>query len=433
MAQHLVDLSVLEQLAQMPVKKRRVVLGGLGKGELEQLLAWPARARPQQLPPEGDWFGWLIMAGRAWGKTRTGAEHCNWRVATGRSHRLALIARSPADVRDTMIEGESGIIACAPNSLRPIYESTKRRLVWPNGAFALCFSSYEPDLLRGVQFDFAWCDELASWHQPREAWDNLMLALRLGDKPQVIITTTPRPIGLMRELAMDERFVHVRGSTYDNKANLSQTFYTEVVARYEGTSSGRQELYGDVLEDAEGALWKRAWVDDTRVWTTPDLLRTVVAIDPAATSNETADETGIIAAAIGKDKHWYVLRDISGRYTPRGWAEAAIGLAGQLKADRIIGETNNGGEMVEYTLRTVRANVPYKAVHASQGKRARAEPVASLYERGLVHHVGGFPELEDQLCNWQPLTGDRSPDRLDALVWALTELQGSTGRIGFYG
>jgi predicted phage terminase large subunit-like protein len=366
--------------------------------------------------------------GRGAGKTRSGAEWIRQRVLSGSSGRIALVAQTPADVRDVMVEGESGILTISPPWDMPVYEPSKRRLTWANGAFALAFSSYEPDRLRGPQFDTAWCDELASWKYGRETWDNLMFTLRLGRHPRVAVTTTPKPIKLVRDLMARTDCVVSRGSTYDNMANLPQQFFQTIMNQYEGTSLGRQEIYAEVMDEAEGALWSRDWLDLYRVSTAPDSLnRIIVAIDPAVTSHDQSDETGIVAVGLGENDNIYVLDDLSGRYTPDGWARAAIGLYDKLRADLIVGEVNNGGDMVEYTLRTVSSTIPYKAVHASRGKKARAEPVAALYEQGKVHHVGSFPDLEDQMCTWEPLSSDGSPDRMDALVWAASELV-QTGR-----
>lgn len=386
------------------------------------LFDWRSWAREKQLPPLGDWLIWLLLMGRGSGKTRTGAEETRRGVAAGEYGRIALVGKTPADVRDVMVEGDSGLITIAPPESRPIYTPTKRRLEWPNGATALAFSSYEPDQLRGPQFDFAWCDELGAWKYPDETWDNLMFALRLGEHPRVVVTTTPKPIQLLRKLLAQPTTVATRGSSYENRANLAPAFFETIIARYEGTRTGRQEIYAELLDEAEGALWKRDWLDLTRIREAPDLQRIVVAIDPAVTSGDKSDETGIVGGGIDENRHGYLLADESGRYTPDGWARKAIELFHRLGADRIIGEVNNGGDMVEHTLRTVDATIPYKAVHASRGKQARAEPIAALYEQGKIHHVGAFSELEDQLVTWEPNSGERSPDRLDADVWLFTEL-----------
>ena len=287
---------------------------------------------------------------------------------------------------------------------------------------ATTYSADEPDLLRGPQHDAAVCDELASWQYQGEAWSNLEFGLRLGKNPQTIITTTPRPTKLIQTLLGLPTTIVTRGSTYDNSDNLPTSVLSKLRARYEGTRLGRQELHGEVLDDVPGALWAREQIDKSRVKEAADMRRVVVAIDPAVTSGEDSDETGIVVAGRGSDGHYYVLADRSCRMSPYGWATRAVVAFDDLRADRVVAETNNGGDMVELTIRTVRKNIPYAAVHASRGKRVRAEPIAALYEQGKVHHVGALPELEDQMCTFLPEGGEGSPDRVDALVWALTEL-----------
>lgn len=390
--------------------------------------SWPAVARPNQLRPPGDWWQiWLLLAGRGFGKTRTLAEWVCEQAASGQASRIALVAATAADARDVLVEGESGILAVAPPWCRPIYEPSKRRLTWPNGVIATTFSAEEPDRLRGPQHDAAVCDELASWSHP-ETWDMLQFGLRLGRKPRCLIATTPRPTKLLRELLAREGHdvVVTRGSSYDNKANLAPAFFAQIVKKYEGTRLGRQELNAELLEDTPGALWSQGLIDGTRISAAPELTRIVVAIDPAATSGEDADETGVVVVGQDKDGQGYVLADCSGRYTPIEWARIAISAYRTHHADRIVAERNNGGDMVEATLRMVDQNVPVTTVWASRGKVTRAEPISALYEQGRMHHVGTFPQLEDQLTNFTS-DFDReaagySPDRLDAMVWAATEL-----------
>jgi phage terminase large subunit-like protein len=324
-----------------------------------------------------------------------------------------------------MVEGESGILAISPPDNMPTYEPSKRRLTWPNGAIATTFTADEPSLLRGPQHDRAWCDELASWRY-LEAWDNLMLGLRLGANPQCIVTTTPKPRRLLREIAKAPTTYVTQGSTYDNQENLAEGFFRDIVAKYEGTTVGRQEIYAELLDEMPGALWTRALIDANRVREAPSLRRVVVAVDPAVTATEESDETGICVAGLGENKDWYVLEDLSGRWTPDTWAKRAVASYDKWKADRIIGEANNGGDLVEATIRTVSPTVAYTKVHASRGKRARAEPIAALDEQGRVHHVGVFPELEDEMCSWVSTSNDPSPSRMDARVWALTELSRNT-------
>lgn len=383
---------------------------------------WRRIARPEQLAPVGDWRVWLLLAGRGFGKSRTGAEWVRSQAESGAARRIALVAATSADVRDVLVEGESGLLAIAPPHARPVYEPSKRRLTWPNGVIATTYSADEPDRLRGPQHDAGWCDELAAWRYP-DAWDQLMFGLRLGTDPRVVVTTTPRPTPLVRQLVRSPSTHVTRGSTYDNRANLAPAFFDQIVTRYEGTRLGRQELNAEILDDAPGALWSRAMLDGSRVDRAPlALRRVVVAVDPAVTSTESSDETGVVVAGVGTDGHGYVIADHTGKYSPADWARLAVRLYREHKADRIVAESNQGGDMVAHTIRTVDPGAPVKLVHASRGKRTRAEPVAALYEQGRVHHVGVLAALEDQLCTWDASTSEASPDRLDALVWALTDL-----------
>ena len=385
----------------------------------EILYHWPAWARPAQLAPAGEWRVWLILAGRGFGKTRSGAEWVRGEVEAGRAGRIALVGATAADVRDTMIEGESGLLRVFPVEHRPRYEPSKRRVTFSNGAIATTYSADEPDRLRGPNHDLAWADEIAAWRYP-EAWDQLVFGLRIGDAPRLVATTTPRPSRLIRTLVDRTDTVVTRGSTYDNARNLSPAFLDEMRTRYEGTRLGRQELNAELLLDADGALWDRDMIDNSRTTSVPDLRRIVVAVDPAITSTADSDETGIIIAGVDSSGESFVLEDRTTKGSPVEWASAAVAAYHVHKADRIVAEANQGGDMISHTIRTVDASVPVKLVHASRGKRTRAEPVAALYEQGRVHHAGSFPELEDQLCMWTP--DSASPDRLDALVWALTEL-----------
>ena len=380
---------------------------------------WSFWARPEQLAPFGDWRTWLILSGRGWGKTRTGAEWVRAQIETGQCRRVALVGRTVPDVRDVMVEGESGILACCPPWNKPKYEPSKRRLTWPNGAIATTYSADEPALLRGPQHDGAWADELAAWRYA-EAWDQLQFGLRLGQDPRSVVTTTPRPTPIIKDLMRATTTHVVQRGTRENAVNLAPAFLSSIVAKYQGTRLGRQELNAEILEDNPDALWQRDQIEAQRVLKAPPLKRVVVAIDPSASSGEHSAETGIIAAGIGYDDHGYILADGSTRGTPNAWARAAVTAFHTHGADRLVYEANQGGEMVAATLHSVEAALPLKAVHASRGKQTRAEPVSALYEQSRVHHVGSFPALEDQMCEWVP--GGSSPDRLDALVWALTEL-----------
>lgn len=399
---------------------------------------WPFWARPEQLAPAGDWLTWVILAGRGFGKTRAGAEWVRGEVCgttplgKGRAHRVALIAETAADARDVLVEGDSGLLGIHPRGFRPVYEPSKRRLTWPNGASATLFNATEPDQLRGPQHDLAWCDELAKWRYAQETWDMLQFGLRLGTKPRQLITTTPRPIQLLKKIMADPSTVITRGSTYDNANNLAASFLDAIKRKYEGTRLGRQELDAEVLDDVPGSLWTREMLDKTRRKRTdklPDFQRVVVAIDPAGKSQETAisegtAETGIIVAGIGVDGRGYVIDDLSCSLSPNGWARRALSGYDLHSADAIVVETNQGGDMVKQTIRSVRPSVNVIEVTASRGKVTRAEPVAALYEQGRISHVGGFPELEDQMVLFTPLgiAGETTGDRVDAMVWAFTEL-----------
>jgi phage terminase large subunit-like protein len=331
--------------------------------------------------------------------------------------RGAIVGATAADVRDICVEGESGLHTLYPELN---YEPSKRRITWPNGAQASLFSADEPDRLRGPQFHWAICDELAAWRKPEGALAMLMLGLRLGTDPRCAIATTPRPIKAIRDLLESPTTFVTRGTTYENRANLAPAFFEQIITRYEGTRLGRQEIEAEILEDTEGSIWKRSLLDDLRVSVIPELTRIVVAVDPSASSKEGSDEAGIVVAGLGVDGHGYVLEDVSRRGTPHDWAMAAVSLYNKWRANLLVAEVNQGGEMVALTLGTIKGAPPVKLIHASQGKVARAEPVHALYEQKRIHHVGFYPELEDQYCNWIP--GSKSPDRLDAAVYALTEL-----------
>lgn len=414
-------------LALLPEQERTKILNSFSNERLNLLkYDWEFWGRPNQLEPPGDWKIWLILAGRGWGKTRTGAEFVLKKIREG-YRRIALVAPTAADARDVMVEGESGILAISPPWDMPNYEPSKRRITWNNGAIATLYAAERPDRLRGPQHDLFWADELATWKYI-ETWDMLMFGLRLGDNPMGIVTTTPRPIKLLKELIKEKNTHTTKGSTYENRGNLASVFFEKIITKYEGTRLGRQEIDAEILDDNPNALWSRANIEDNKVTKHPALRRIVVAIDPATTDNETSDETGIIVAGLGVDGKGYVLDDLSLKDSPHGWGKQAVTGYYKHQADRIIGEVNNGGDMIEYVIKSVDSTVPFKKVHASRGKITRAEPVAALYEQNKIHHVGNFPQLEDQLCEWEP--GQGSPDRMDALVWAITELMlDGTGRV----
>jgi phage terminase large subunit-like protein len=416
---------------------------GLSPAERERLLRhWPlSTCRPDQIPPEaggldsradprGSWTTWLVLGGRGAGKTRTGAEWVRG-MALGEpgfaepgARRIALIGETYGAARDVMVEGPSGLLAVHPRGERPAWSPALRRLVWPNGAVAQLFSSEDPDALRGPQFAAAWGDELAKWRHAEETWDMLQFGLRLG-QPRQLVTTTPRPIALLRRFLADPKVVVSRARTADNAAHLAPAFLDHVVGRYAGTRLGRQELDGDLIEGRADALWSREVIEAGRVAAAPDLIRVAVAVDPPASSGPRADACGLVVAGIDEAGAGYVLADATlAGLKPADWAGRALALWRRWNADALVVETNQGGEMVSAVLRQVDPAVPITPVHASRGKHLRAEPIALLYEQGRVHHVGAFPDLEDELCDFAAtgLSSGRSPDRLDALVWALTHL-----------
>jgi phage terminase large subunit-like protein len=437
------QLSPAQILAEMSAEEREEFIKNLSPSALAALrYNWDFWARPNQIEPEGDWVTWLILAGRGFGKTRVGAETIRkWvcgdtPLSPGRCSRIALVAETAADARDVMVLGESGILNIHPKDFRPLWSPTNRCLTWPNGAKAWTYNATEPDQLRGPQHDGAWTDELAKFQYAQETWDQLQFGLRLGDHPRQLVTTTPRPIPIVRKLINDEDCVVTRGRTYDNAANLAAPFMKQIEERYGGTRLGRQELEGEILDDMPGALWNREIIDLSRKPEVPELERVIIAVDPAASSGEEADETGIIAVGLARDAdgyaRGYVLADRSMRGSPEEWASAAVRLYHELDGDRIVAEKNQGGEMVEAVIRTVDRNVPITLVHASRGKHVRAEPIGALYEQGRIHHIGRFDKLEDQMCLFTR-DADRSPgnspDRVDALVWGLSALfEKLTGR-----
>ncbi|MEL6218781.1 MAG: terminase family protein [Pseudomonadota bacterium] len=424
-------------LASLPEGARREFLDGLSPNA-QAALPWLFSVwahRGHQLPPEGAWHVWVILGGRGAGKTRAGAEWVRAQVEgpgpqdPGRCRRVCLLGETIEQVRGVMVEGESGLLACSPPDRRPDFKPSLNRVVWPNGAEAWLVSAANPEALRGPQFDCAWSDELAKWRRGREAWDMLQFCMRLGDDPRQIVTTTPRDNDLLREILEAPGTVSTHAGTEANRAHLAPGFLDRLEGRYGGTSLGRQELDGVLLEATDGALWTRAGLEALRVAATPRLDRIVVAVDPPASVKETADECGIVVVGARLRGEWgdhtaYVLEDASARgLSPKGWAERAAEAYDVHGADRMIAEANQGGAMVESVLRQVAPNIAYRKAHATQGKRARAEPVAALYEQGRVHHVGRFDALEDQMCRFTGARdGIKSPDRLDALVWAIDEL-----------
>jgi phage terminase large subunit-like protein len=406
---------------------------------------WDFWARPNQLEPgpvtlpdgrQVDWSTWLVMAGRGFGKTRMGSEWVRSIAEKYPGCQIALVAETAADARDVMILGESGIIKCDPNLSEDSWSPTNRRLRWPNGTQAWVYNATQPDQLRGPQHHFAWVDELAKFQYMQATWDQLMFGLRLGENPKTLVTTTPRPLPLIKKLVAQEASGKVyvtRGATLDNKDNLAKSAVEEMYDTYAGTRLGRQELNGEILEDMPGALWNMEIISDARLTeeSAPSQFeRIYVAVDPAASSNDKSDENGIVVVGLARDKdgyaRGYLLEDGSLKGTPQDWASKAVKLYRKYEADKIIAEKNNGGEMVEHTIKSVDRSVPVELVHASRGKMVRAEPISTLYEQGRIHHVGIFPLLEDQMCSFtiDNIRNDNtgSPDRVDALVWGFTKL-----------
>ena len=412
------------------------ILANRSVSELELIEKdWLFLAREEQLPPD-QWgaegcFIWNVRAGRGYGKTRLSAEVFIRAIQYGGYTLPNLAGATAEDVRDIMIDGESGILACAPKEFYPEFIPSLKKLIWPNGVVSHIYYGTEPDKARGPQSDFLWLDEVAKWNRVEETFDNLLMGLRKGPNPLCIVTSTPRPTKFLMDLEKRTdktgrpSTVTTRGRTQDNFKNLSPVFISSIISKYEGTRLGRQELEGQFLDDNVDALWKRVDIDDNKVHEIPQLTYVVVGVDPAVTSKDGSDDTGIIAAGKSKDGHFYILGDYTVHDTPQKWGEAAITAYHKHQANKIVGETNNGGEMVEHTLKTIDSNIPFKAVHASRGKATRAEPVSALYEQGRIHHFGTSPELEDQLCEWVP-GAEKSPDRLDALVWSIAELEGKT-------
>lgn len=401
----------------------------MGPAQLRLWLSdWRFWARDDQLPPEGGWSTWLMMGGRGAGKTRAGAEWAR-ALALGldgpASGRIALVGESIADVRDVMVEGVSGLLSVHGKAERPLWRPSNRKLTWPNGAVAQAFSAEDPESLRGPQFDAAWCDEIGKWRHADEAWNMLQFGLRLGERPRCLATTTPRPTRLIRALLADPDVAVSRARTADNRFNLAPSFVGAMARAYGGTRLGRQELDGELIEERADALWSRAMLEACRVRLAPPLARICVAVDPPASSGRHADACGIVVAGITEEGVVHVLLDATlSRVKPAEWAARAAALHHRFEADAIVVEVNQGGEMATEVLRQIDASLPVVAVRATRGKYLRAEPVAALYAQGRVVHVGAMPELEDEMCDFGPggLASGRSPDRLDALVWAVTHL-----------
>tara|TARA_R100000655_G_scaffold39974_1_gene75486 strand:- start:16834 stop:18081 length:1248 start_codon:yes stop_codon:yes gene_type:complete len=399
--------------------------------------SWLETARDKQLQPKVEHYIWLILAGRGWGKTRTGAQDIALYALRNPNVNCAVVAPTHGDLRRVCFGGNSGLLSILPKECflnskdLKGYSSSVSEIRLFNGSKITGYAAQEPDRLRGPQFHRAWCDEVAAWRYP-EAFDQLMFGLRLGDNPQCVITTTPKPIQLIKNLVERDDVYVTRGNTFENEANLAESALTMLKEKYEGTTIGRQELYAEIVDDIDGALWTNKLIDRTRLQkdTEKDLSQIIIAIDPAVTANANSDETGIMV--VGKDfnNNFYVLEDLSGRHSADKWGRIAINAFYEWEADRIVAETNNGGDLVERLIRNIDTNVPYRSVRATRGKILRAEPIAALYEQDRVHHIGLYPELEQQMCSYTGET-NTSPDRLDALVWGLTELSKSKGQVNW--
>lgn len=426
------QISQAQLLASLDEEARRAELNKLTPEAMAALKwHWPFWARPNQLAPEGDWITWLLLAGRGFGKTRCGAEWVRQQAKAFPGCRIALVGETAADCRKVMVDGESGILACSPPDFMPTYYPTNRQLVWPNGSIAETYNATEPDQLRGPQHHFAWCDEIAKWKYMQATWDQVQMGLRLGEKPQQVITTTPRPLELIKKILNDKDTVVTKGRTYDNSGNLAAPFLKKITEEYEGTRLGRQELEAEILDDIPGALWSRSGIDMNRSSEVPlDMERVIVAVDPATSNEEGSDETGIVVVGLARDADGYakgyVLEDGSIKGSPEEWARRVVHLYRKWEADKIVAEKNQGGDMVASVIKAVDRSLAPKLVHASRGKYIRAEPISSLYEQNRVSHVGRFDKLEDQMCTFSVDNirgnGMGSPDRVDALVWGLTEL-----------
>lgn len=435
------ELSIIEKMRLAPLEQRQAFLDWLAEDphRLKTIKHnWGLHSRPSQRIPKGmgdEYAVWLLRAGRGFGKTRTGAEAVRELVDSGRARHIGIIGADPAEIRKTMLEGESGILSCYPEDdpNRPTYIAGKKQVFWPNGAVGYLFSGEVPEKPRGAQFDMMWCDELAAWKYPKQVWDMAMYCLRLdgpkGDPPFAIVTTTPKPTALIRELSNDKATFLTLGSSYDNMSNLSAA-YKRILSRYEGTRLGDQEIYGMLKDQDEDALWKYELIDQYRVLPTqvPPLVKVVVSIDPMASKKGAEKrkvwkpESGIVVMGLGEDEHVYLLRDLSFTSSPREWAEKAIQAYHDYEANLIVLETNQGGDMAEEAITMRDSSIKIRRIHAKDGKWTRAEPISLMSEKGMVHHVGSFRGLEDQLCNWTGKIGEPSPDRLDAFVHGATYL-----------
>lgn len=422
------NASQIELLGRLPETETKAFLDGLSEEEADALwYDWQSNARRNQILPDGLWVLWVILAGRGFGKTRTGAETVRAWVEEGYK-RIHLVGATAADARDVMVQGESGLLSVFPPHQRPLYEPSKRLITFHTGAVAITFSADEPERLRGPQCEAFWADELAAWNYLEAAWDNLMFGFRLGSNPRGVITTTPKPLKILRQIIADKNTVVTRGSSYENRSNLAPAFFDAIVTKYEGTRIGRQELDAEILDDVPGALWTLTLIDRYREASYPEFTRIVIAIDPAVSKGENSSETGIVVVGLKDNGHFWVLEDASGKYSPVEWGRKVTALFKKWRADMVCGEVNNGGDLVEANLRAISPNIPFRQVRASRGKLRRAEPAANLYEQGRAHHwidpnnPKHLEILENQMCSYVAGLEQDSPDRMDALVWGVFEL-----------
>lgn len=418
------------RLAQLLIQERK------RRNQIDQQYNWMSQARPSQLPPAGDWRTWMILAGRGFGKTRTGAETIRQWVKEGRYRRIALVGASIQEVQKVMVEGESGLLAVHSKDEMPLFQASKRRLIWPNGAVGLLYGAEYYEQLRGPQFDFAWIDEFAKFRHAEQLWNQLQLCLRLGKNPRCLITTTPRPTQILRKLLTSPEVHLTKGSTFENEKNLASTYIEQIKKQFLETTLGAQELYAEMLTEEAGALWNREIIRYQEPPKTElnelKLERIIIAIDPATTHHQDSDETGIVVAGIDHLKNAFLLEDLSGKHSPNDWGQRVAEAYWRYKADRVVAEVNKGGDLVEQVVRSVDPSISYKSVRATRGKYTRAEPIAALYEQRRVFHTRPFTKLETQMCSFIPGLTSKSPDRMDAMVWAITELllqNESTGRL----
>jgi phage terminase large subunit-like protein len=420
-----------QQFMTLPFDERLEIVDSMSDEQFTTLnFDWGFWARSEQLEPEelghDGKFIWCMRSGRGSGKTRSFAEWVQDKVENGGYRYISLVGSAADEVRNVMIEGESGLLSVAPPWFRPVYEPSKKRLTWPNGAIANIFYGSEPDKSRGAQSDLVWMDEIAKWQYQEDTFDNVLLGTRLGENPLVGVSSTPRPTKFMKELLRRDDAVVTTGNTYDNIANLAQPFINTIIKKYEGTRLGRQEIWAALLDDNPNALFKREWLDGARVTTFPHCYKIVVGVDPQSTEDAEGAETGIVVAGVSRisgEDHYFVFDDLSLNGSPTAWGKQVVSGYKKYDSDKIVPERNNGGDMVKSTIKNIDRKAKVFPVWASRGKYTRAEPISTLSEQGLIHHVGTFPNLEDELCEWVP--GDPSPNRLDAYVWALSYLSGN--------